>query len=354
MKKIVIAGAWRWPIYQEACADALNDLGIKVIKYSWDEKFSSLIGKLEHYTCLPFKDIYNLNNELLELCKQEKPEYILIWSCRFLFNNTLIELKKMGITTISYNNDDPFNKRKVSIRRIYRIYQKVFWWRFKSNIPYFDINFVYREKNVKDYIGIGGKNVNILHAYYVPSMNYIDVDDKYLREGVFIGHYEDDERASTIKHLRDEGFNVDLFGTGWDECKKYSKYFTNINSVHGIEYNRIISSSKFALCFFSKINNDSYTRRVFEITSASTLLVAPYNKTIAKFFEDGEEALLYKNINDLTERLKKLLNNSKELKRIASNGRERCLRSGYDVKSRMSYFLDVIDEYESSNEVLRL
>ena len=338
--KLAIAGTWRWPIYQEACADALESLGVEVVGFSWETYFKGVIGRFEAHTLLPLKHIPKLNRELLKFCIHENPDAILIWGCMHLYNSTLVEIKKRRIVVVSYNNDNPFGSRDRGLRFILH---KNIWRNFKKNLPLYDHNFVYRSSNLEDYKKAGLKNVHVLPSYYVPTRNFpLSVLKSNDYDGVFIGHYEDDERADVIVYLRNHGLKVDVYGVGWERLRKYPGEFAGLKPLVDRAYNEKINSAKFALCFFSKLNVDDYTRRVFEITAAGTLLVAPRTAMMTSLFVDGEEAIFFDSAADALARLSALLQDSNEMRRIAINGHRRCLESGYDVKSRMRDFLRVI------------
>lgn len=338
--KLAIAGAWRWPMYQKACGDALESLGVEVVGFSWADDFKGVIGCFETHTLIPVKCIPKLNRGLLKFCIEESPDVILIWGCRHLYNSTLIDIKKRKIVVVSYNNDNPFG---FGDRRLRFILQRNIWRNFKKNLPLYDHNFVYRKSNIEDYQKAGLQNVHLLPSYYVPARNFslsVQKSDNY--DGVFIGHYENDARADVIVYLRRHGIRVDVCGTGWKRARKYSGEFEGIIPHLDESYNEKINSAKFALCFFSKINADDYTRRVFEITAAGTLLVAPRTAMMITLFVDGEEAIFFDAAEEALARLSALLQDSDEMTRIAINGHRRCLESGYDVKSRMRDFLRVI------------
>ena len=116
--------------------------------------------------------------------------------------------------------------------------------------------------------------------------------------------------------------------------------------VWGEDYNNALCNSKIALCFLSKVNNDTYTRRCFEIPATETLLMSEKTSDLTSLFQENNEAVFFEKINDFGEKLDKLLNNKNEIKRIARNGNMRIWKDGHDINSRVKYIIKIINEFE--------
>ena len=86
------------------------------------------------------------------------------------------------------------------------------------------------------------------------------------------------------------------------------------------KYNLILNKCKIALVFLSSINSDTYTRRCYEIPIVKTLVIAPYNKDLSAMFQDGTEAVLYKDKDDFVKKVKYYLENDAEREKIAIAG----------------------------------
>lgn len=336
---MILAGAWQWPIYQQTCADALTKLGVEVIPFRWGSYFQGALGRFEAHTLIGISKIPKLNQDLIRLCQIEKPDVLFVWSAMHLKNDTLEKIKAMGVLLVSYTNDDPFSKRNLGLRYVHL--QRI-WRNFLKNLPIYHLNLVYRNKNIEDYRRLGIKNIELLPSYYVPEFNYpLGQKSGLKNQGVFIGHYEVDERFSSIMALRNTGIRVKIFGTGWERCNENDgdKLQDDIKAVHGPSYNEALNKARFALCFFSKMNNDQYTRRAFEIPASGTLLVSKRTDEMQLLFKDGEEAIFFDDEDELVTRMKKLLDEPQKLDAIARRGHQRCLTSGYDVNSRMENML---------------
>lgn len=150
-----------------------------------------------------------------------------------------------------------------------------------------------------DYRRLGYNNTSLLRSYYIKEKNFPIPKlptKKYCHNVVFIGHFEDDGREEYIKCLmKDDEIDFHLYGTLWDR----SKYAMEIRSRFGEikplydDYNLVLNSARIALVFLSKRNNDTYTRRCFEITAARTFMLSEYTEDLDSMFKEGVEAEVF-------------------------------------------------------------
>ena len=240
-----------------------------------------------------------------------------------------------------YSNDNPFrNKNKFGI-----------WTNYLKSIKYFDIHFSFRKNNIQDYINNGSINSNLLQAYFLPDEDYNVSEDKipneYKCDVVFAGHYEDDGRLEILEIVCEMGYKLKLYGGGWD--KAYNKLKINsplksifpIYPVTGDGYRYAICGAKIALCFLSKINDDTYTRRNFQIPAMKIPILCEYTDDLASMFEPNTEAFYFKDKNEFKLILKKLLDDQILRNKVAQSAYSRVYKDGHDVKSRMKYLLKV-------------
>ena len=126
--KLLLAGTWKHSIYEQACADALNKLGVKVIPLEWGSNFPGIIGRLEERYVVPYKNTTRLNNKLLQTIHLEKPDIVFIWRGTHIYPQTINAIRKSAkAKIISYNNDSPFrplykNSKSLHERRMWKMY----------------------------------------------------------------------------------------------------------------------------------------------------------------------------------------------------------------------------------------
>jgi spore maturation protein CgeB len=340
-RKILIVGNFFWEYYEPAMAKALGLIGWSVAEFQWRKfRVKNIFWRIQYgFNCGPLIDM--INRGLIRKARDLLPDVIFINRGWRIKPNTLKKLREYTKLVVSYHNDDPWGKHKN--RRL--------WKYFLESIPLYDINFVYRRKNIEDYLNHGAKEVYLLKPYFMPELHRpIELSDTDYREFghdvVFIGHCENDMRIESIRKLYDEGIDLHVWGRLWDKyLPKETKKFGKITPVYGEDYTKAICASKIALNFFSKINNDGYTRRVFEIPACRTLLMSEYSSDITELYEEDKEVVLFGNSDELLKKVKKLLVNPTLRKKIAFSGYKKCLTDKHDVTSRMKEFTKILLSY---------
>jgi spore maturation protein CgeB len=141
-----------------------------------------------------------------------------------------------------------------------------------------------------------------------------------------------------------QGFKLKLFGPGydWDPIIKDSPELQSqvpVRLMWGDDYNKALCGAKVALCFLSKLNRDTYTRRCFEIPATGTLMLSEYTDDLASLYKTGEEADFFKSRDELIEKLKLYIGNDELRRAVAANGYRRVMGDGHDVVSRMEQVL---------------
>jgi spore maturation protein CgeB len=109
------------------------------------------------------------------------------------------------------------------------------------------------------------------------------------------------------------------------------------------DYNQILNDSKIALVFFSKLNLDTYTRRVFEIPASKTFMLSEYTVDMSSLFIEGKEAEYFRNSKELIIKIEHYLKNEKERIRIAENGYKKVRKDGHEAVDRAKQILSVFE-----------
>ena len=120
------------------------------------------------------------------------------------------------------------------------------------------------------------------------------------------------------------------------------KHLAPVHLVWNEDYKKALCGAKIALCFFSKLNRDTYTRRCFEIPATGTLLLSEYSDDLASLYQEGEEADFFKNKEEMIQKIKLYLGNDDLRSRVAVNGNQRAIIDGHDIFSRMAKVLDFV------------
>jgi len=304
--RVLLAGNWHSTIYEEPLKRELERIGMEVHEFKWwhyfdeypkrDIRFCSILvnvfSKLQRRLLLG-PSIERLNSDLFRSIGNLNPDVVFLYRPTVIQRWTIEQSMRSGRKFVSYHNDDPFSDSWINSRHYLRL------------LPAMDVNYVYRPKNIAEVERACGKKGVVLLPY---------PDDKHIKrypgtgklfDVVFVGHYEADGRDELLLKLTSlSDIKVGLFGTDWDRSPRWSALqsrFGLIEPVRQADYSRVLNSSKIALCFFSKRNNDKYTRRTFEIPATGTMLLSEYSAESAAMLSPGKEAVYFNDERELME-----------------------------------------------------
>jgi len=310
---------------------AFENLGCVVVPFSTQSKVNnaSLFGRF----CRRL-NIGLINKEmqqaLLELADHERPTWIHLRLPIEFDRSTIHALKQRSIIVTSYFNDDPFSWRgPIGLH-----------WKFRYALLAYDGHFVYRAHNIKSYLKAGASHVEHCPPSYDPRRHYISgtrsVTSVFLADAAFIGHWENDWRANCLDALIRNGFNVIVRGGMWDSAilGRDISILAPITPAFGAEYNHIYSNVVAGLCFFSKINNDTWTERALEIVAVGGILVCERTDEALSYFKDREEAYFFSSIEELICILRELKADPDNREKVRAAGHERLLKGANTINDR--------------------
>jgi spore maturation protein CgeB len=348
--KVLIVGNWHSDIHEKPVFRAFKKLNHNVYKFKWHQYFDAS-GDIGFFTTVLNKAqrkyiigpiINKINDDFLEYAKEVKPDVIFIYRGTHVFHKTLIEIKaETKALILGYNNDDPFSPH----------YSGWEWRHFIKCIPVYDLVLSYRKLNIRDYWKAGAKRVKLLRSWFIAERNFPthlseQEIERFGCDVVFIGHYEADGRKEVLESLIRNGIDLKIFGPGWEKVKWNEDMPDNIAPIRPVinaDYNKALNGAKIALCFFSKLNRDSYTRRCFEIPASGTLLLSQHSDDLESLYTVGKEADTFKDVDELLVKIEQYLSDESLRLLVANSGRERAIRDGYDVVSRIENLTDYLD-----------
>ena len=331
--------------------NSFKSLGNKVINFKWHSYFEN---NYKRNTLLYIKKFQNkylfgplitrINDELYRVIEVEKPDILFIYRGTHILPNMIRKIKVNFPNTliVGYNNDDPFSRSAPA----------KLWRHFLNGIKYYDVMFAYRKKNITQFKDAGCKKVFLLRSWFDPKTNFpknltSEEKSKYTSDVTFVGHYEPDGRLEYLEEVVKQGWNLKLFGHGygWNKVLSQSpilKTYAPVETVWGDQYNSAINGAKIALCFLSKLNNDTYTRRCFEIPASGTLLMSERTSDLLNMYHEGVDAEFFSSVDEFRNKINDLLSNEDRLNKIATSGLSRVWKDGHDVDSRAKYLLSKI------------
>lgn len=351
--KILMVGDGSSEIHEVALSKAFKLIGCDVVNFFTSEYFETDNA----YLSIPFRIqrkyhlgplINGINSDLIECVSKGSFDLIFIYRGIDIYPSTIYKIKEISAKSrlVSYNNDNPFSPEYP-------------WWEWRhhlASLSLFDFVFVYRPSDIELARNNGAGAVHLLRSWYIPWLDFApknttDSDiEKYRASVIFVGHYENDGRLQALENLLSNGINIKIFGpyrglgrSGWfDKIAPDSPLakITPFEYLRGEEYRKAIWLSDIALCFLSKLNKDTYTRRCFEIPAIGGALFSEYSADLASLYKDGVEAVFFKNKNELLDKVKYYLSHPKELAEIKKNGYLAVKNNGHDIVSRSKRLIE--------------
>jgi spore maturation protein CgeB len=358
--KILLAGDWHSELHEEAVFRALRQLGHEVERFPWHQYFKpgnragslpQLFLKAQNKYLLGPR-VNQLNDDLVTLASREQPDAVFIYRGSHIRPETLRTLRKAcpGSVLIGYNNDDPFSLR----------YPRWLWRHYLGSVPEYDLMLAYRHRNLDELRAMGARRVELLRSWFVPDRNHpVKLSEneraQYDCDVVFVGHYEEDGRLQYLQEVARRGWKLRIFGPGyeWDSLLGKSPIlagYAPTRLVWGRDYNLALCGAKTALCFLSKLNRDTYTRRCFEIPACGTLLMSEFSDDLAGLYQPDREAVFFSSPEEMGDKLDKLLGDSAECDAIAAAGLRQVWQGRHDVVSRMQNVIGWIEELKKERD----
>ena len=346
----------KWPLYYKYfdsynknyfIIKALKSIGNKseILNFSFSLRHPKLILKLEYEsisgtTLIRLKLIeiinYFIHQIILKKLKKNFYDYIIFSENTYFLNKELIERIRnlANIRVILFAGISPKNY----LTKLQ-----------KKSVPHFDNIFISDSGHEKEWKQYGAKKINVLPLSAGCPKTFQGINSKYNSkinyDIVFVGRLDgdlNDYRLKILNSLICNGIDINIWT--WHMSKKYlNKYPLVRNNVMGSAYGekmiKIYSDAKIVL----NIHNPSVpfggNMRLFEIPATNSFQIA--DKCPKDWFINGDEIILFKNNQDLLDKVSYYLHHDKERLRIARNGYKRLLKE-HTYEHRMKKFLKIV------------
>ncbi len=347
--RIMVVGNWQFEMYGECVYESFKKMGHEVYPFKWNiyfqprhflkgfpYKVEAFFLKLQNHL-IAGPAVQNLNRELIQLAKSWKPDLIFIYLGTHISPHSLKKIKDdhPEVILVGYCNDNPFAAG----------HKKGHWRLFLPGVPFYDLMLAYRQQNLEDFHKAGARRVQLLRSWFVPELHHPlelpeEDQERFQSDVVFVGHYEPRGRIEWLEEIVKSGFKLRLFGYGryWDKPLLRSSWLRHLAPVKvalGEDYNKALCGAKVALCLLSKLNQDTYTRRCFEIPATNTMMLSEYTDDLATLYTEGVEAEFFRSKEELIAKLHRYLPDEALRRRVAEAGYRRVMADGHDVISRM-------------------
>jgi hypothetical protein len=269
-----------------------------------------------------------LVHDLFRLIESKQPQWVHFRLPVEFSRSVIARIKSKGIVVTEYFNDDAFSSRA----------PLGYYCKFRRALPEYDGHFVFREHNVRTYLDAGATFAQHCPPTYDPTIHQDSRNrgEPFLADAAFIGHWEGDQRTLILESLCSAGISLVLRGGMWDIPLRglQLEKETPVKHAFGKEYNYIYANVMAGLCFFSKINNDTWTRRALEIVAVGGLLVCERTDEAQTYFIDRQEAFFFSSAKELIDIVTLLKQEPALREKVRLAGYQRLMQSSHTIGDR--------------------
>ena len=329
MKILLVGADNKWAI-ERYYVNYLTKLGVEInhfpapdiiFKYHSKNIFNKLLFKSKIRT--GYADV---NKQLIKIAYEYKPDIIWVFKGMEIFPETLEKLGK-DFKLANYNPDHPFiiSSRGSGNTNV------------TKSVGKYHLHFCYHhelQKKIENEFGI--TTVFLPFGYEKNDITYIDQSTIVENKRVCFQANPDKYREDKINLLTLNGFEVDVYGIGWDKTSLKNNPRVKIFPIASrTEFWRVNQEYRVQLNLFRQYNFGSHNMRTFEIPAVGGIQLAPYSEEQASFFEEGKEIFFFNNDEEMIDNTRKILNLSdSEIMDIRKAARKKSLDAGYTFTDR--------------------
>jgi len=331
---------------------ALNELGHEVEKFTWDFPGTTWGWGFSKWLR---KNKVKRNQELIKAVKRAHEHrkidlYLTLSDERFIFPETICQIKKLGIPTLNFVTNDGVESEFMKM--------------YKDIAPVFDYNWTIHLRALRSYDKIGAK------AVYTPlganPHEYKPYNCKREFDVTFMG-VKISYREELLRAIVDAGISLHVWGVGWtgttdrvrnlfavwilgDHQKRTSQFFSRLiwytkhsdqlktifnPPLPNDEMIKMYSRSRISLGFAGASGRYMYDfhkaprtikGRDIEAPMSGAFYLTEYIDEIARLYKIGKEIETYQSIPELIDKIKYYLENPDEAEAIRKAGRKRALK----------------------------
>jgi spore maturation protein CgeB len=316
-----------------ALAQAFRRLGYNLIEIDEEDyvpwRWQGVISRSLRRLLSPVW-ISDYNRAVLEQATSSAYDFVLVFKGNLLKPETVKRLNEQGKPVFNFYPDVSFQDHGPNIPGALRWYDCVFTT--KS----------YHGKREKQEFSI--RDLQYVRHGFDPEVHRpvtvtLEVAKRYECDVSFVGCWSPEKEEKLLYLLRElPKVSVKTFGLGWKYASSEFRQRMGANlrpGAFGDELSIVYSSSKVNLGLLSSSKSDpnlqdQTTARTFQIPAAGGFLLHEDTAEVRKFFEDGEEVLLFSDMEDMVDKIKLALKTPLLRESIREQGYRRCMREPYD------------------------
>ncbi len=278
----------------------------------------------------------DVNQRLLERCRALSPELLLVFCGENITPATLTAVREMGATTANWFHDSLiYTWRRDLVRHV---------------LPVYDLLFLVDDLDVLKQVGVSFTRARTLPLACSPDVHRpmaLSKDERrrWGAQVAFVGTVTAD-RARVLKELT--GFHLGIWGA-WQGRDPSLEAFYREKNVRGEDAAKIYNASRVNLdihvLFGVREERYNVTPRVFEVPACRGFLLTCAVPQLERLYAPGEEIAVYRDVEELKERIRYYLDHEEE--RVAQAGRAhaRVLRE-HTYAQRIRSLVQAVEDFK--------
>ena len=328
---VVIAGKFPFFSTNAGLASGFRKQGLNVVEVALEDFLGEAKSTIQKIKSRIFrrKNIYKYNKEILYCVAKNNPLAFLAVKGSYIYPETLKSIKVLSVLILNYYPDFRFSYKDVD----------------KNAFKYYDMFFTTKSFQV-EYLSnlLGSEKVSFLHHGYVSDVHSppsLMKNFNYECDLSYIGnHTSEKEKWLCEVKKKLPTINLKIYGGRWDHADDILESSIVGVPLYGKDFCQAINSSKINLAVHMGVVDNSgwedlVSTRTFEIPACKGFMLHIDNVEVRELFTPGEEIDVFKDVNELCEKVKFYLVNDAVREEMVARAYQRCVPAySYDERAR--------------------
>jgi hypothetical protein len=283
-----------------------------------------------------FVYVSRFNREICERTAELKPTVILVTGSIPILPKTFETLREEhSARVINYSTDDPWNR--INTGR----------WMIDS-LKYYDAIATPRRNNTPDFELAGARKVLYSpFAFSEADHRIFDGPDAELNQykcEVLVYGGADADRVSMVRKILANGYQLHLYGGLWNRYPDLAPHYRGILSTKDLP--KAIRAARVVLGMVRHANRDSNCMRSFEVPAMGGCLLPEDTVDHRQLFSGSPSAIFFRGIDDVSNGIRKLLDNPKMLHDFRNHQYSAIVRGNHTYRQRLSEMIEEVENIE--------
>jgi len=273
----------------------------------------------------------SFSRRVVRVCEEVRPKWLLTTGFAPLERQALDQIKRLGIETISYLTDDPWNEG--GLRK----------WFFDALVAY-DRVCSTRRANIADLERLGCRSVQYVPFGFDEDLFFpeppLPFEAATYATDVFFAGGADADRIPYLSAILDAQLTLSLYGDYWSRFRETRTATRGHASPEVLR--KAIAGAAVCLCLVRRSNRDGHSMRSFEVPAAGGCMLVEDTDEHREFFGPSNEAVVYfQSIPDMIESVRRLVHEPETRSRLARAAHYKIAHGGFTYRDRMSSLLQL-------------